>query len=212
MNSHTAKKINVLIFAKAPIAGFAKTRLIPELGAEGAASLAKRLLCYTLDNAITADIGTVTLCATPDIDHPVWQTLNLPKAVCWANQGEGDLGARLARIAQEYIAKGEAVIFIGTDCPTLDANKLRNAANSLSRLDAFIIPATDGGYTLLGLTKFHPSLFENISWSTSSVLTQTLSRIQQLQWTYEIDTPLHDIDEPEDLQWLPSQLTTLFDT
>jgi uncharacterized protein len=209
---NNTKKMNLLVFAKAPIAGFAKTRLIPKLGAEGAANLAKQLLSYTLTNAITADIGTVTICATPSIDHPVWHSVDLPKPTCWANQGEGDLGARLARIAQEYIAKGEAVIFIGTDCPALDATTLRYAANSLSTLDAFIIPATDGGYTLLGLNKFHLSLFEDIEWSTSRVLTQTLSRIKQLGWSFHIDAPLHDIDEPEDLQWLPSHWTTIENT
>jgi uncharacterized protein len=210
MNS--PKKMNVLVFAKAPIAGFAKTRLIPKLGAEGAANLAKQLLSYTLNNAITADIGAVTVCATPDADHPAWHSLNLPKAACWANQGEGDLGARLARIAQEYIAKDEAVIFIGTDCPALDATTLRHAANALAKLDAFIIPATDGGYTLLGLTKFHVSIFDNIQWSTSSVCSETLLRIKQLSWNFELGTPLHDIDEPEDLQWLPSHLINIFET
>jgi uncharacterized protein len=204
MNNSNPRKINILVFAKAPVPGFAKTRLIPELGPQGAAELANKLLSHTLKNAVAADIGRVTLCATPNASDAAWLNLSAPKSIHWVNQGDGDLGKRLARVAQEYLVKGEAVILIGTDCPEITADKLRYAVTSLATQDAFIIPATDGGYTLLGLNKFDASLFSDIHWSTDSVFAETIQRIKKLQWSFEVDLPLHDIDEPEDLQWIPS--------
>lgn len=197
------KPIRTVIFAKAPQLGLAKTRLIPALGAAGAAALARRMLGHTLQQALAAGTGPVELCATPEACDPVWRTLDLPEAVHQSHQGEGDLGQRMARAAQRVLTGGEAVLLIGTDCPDLGAHVLRQAAAALRQADAILLPTFDGGYALLGLNRFHPCLFDGLAWSTSTVAGETLARLQQLGWTVQVLPMLHDIDEAADLQWLP---------
>lgn len=202
MNDSAIKPVRVVIFAKAPKAGFAKTRLIPALGAEGAARLAKRMLFKTLNEALIADIGPVELCVTPDIDQPVWQTIALTDGIEIAAQGDGDLGARLSRAAERALSSAMPVLLIGTDCVEMSAALLREAANTLQRYDAIIHCTLDGGYALLGLKKFSPILFHDIPWSTDAVARSTLSRIGRLGWTVHVGRLLHDVDEPQDLKYL----------
>lgn len=197
------KPVHIVILAKAPQSGFAKTRLIPALGAQGAADLACRMLIHTLNKALAANIGAVELCVTPAPADPVWQTLALPDMVQWSDQGCGDLGERMARAAQRVTDGGESVVLIGTDCPELSTDHLRQAGNELQRTDASLFPTTDGGYALLGLNRFDSSLFTDMAWSTDTVAFQTLCRLKRLGWKVESHIKLHDIDEPADLKWLP---------
>lgn len=197
------KLVRTVVIAKAPMAGFAKTRLIPALGAQGAAGLARRMLLHTLDTALGAQLGSVELCAAPGPEDTAWHNLGLPSGIGWSAQGEGDLGARMARAAQRSIAGNEAVILIGTDCPAITQQLLQEAAHALTDHDACIVPTFDGGYALLGLKRFDRSLFDAMPWSTEVVAQQTLLRLQELNWQVKIHPLLHDIDEPADLQWLP---------
>ncbi|MEO8158098.1 MAG: TIGR04282 family arsenosugar biosynthesis glycosyltransferase [Betaproteobacteria bacterium] len=196
--------VRIVIFAKAPLPGVVKTRLIPTLGAEGAAQLARRMLEHTVAQAQAAAVGPVELCVTPSGDAAPWQSLSLSRNVAWSDQGEGDLGERMGRAVQRVTAMGESILLIGTDCPELGAVHLRHAAASLQRSDATMIPTADGGYVLIGLNQYHASLFENIAWSTNGVARETLRRFQQLNWTVQDNVRLHDIDEPADLEWLPA--------
>ena len=184
----------ILLFAKQPVAGRVKTRLIPALGAEGAATLARRMLCATLREAQASRL-CVELCGEPDARS--WGPVAL--GVELSAQGEGDLGERLARAAERVLAAGEKVLLIGADCPALDCARFRAAAAALETYDAVIHPAEDGGYVLLGLGRFHPSLFENISWSSPLVAEQTIAAVAALGWTLSIADRLRDIDEPADL-------------
>lgn len=203
----------IVVFAKAPQPGRVKTRLIPALGAEGAAALAARMLACTLVAAFeaagaadTADpaLGVVELCASPAPGDPAWQGVVVPAGLRWSAQGEGDLGARMAGAARRVLAGGERVLLIGTDCPALDAACLRAAAEALDEVEAVIVPSFDGGYVLLGLRRFDPSLFEGIAWSTSTVAAATRARLAALAWPYRELPALHDIDVPADLVHLPS--------
>ena len=193
----------IIIFAKAPLPGFAKTRLIPVLGSAGAAKLARRMLRRTLDSAVDAAIGPVELCVTPEITAPAWSGVEMIRGIEISAQGDGDLGARLARAAQRALEHDAAVLLIGTDCVEMSAPLLREAGIALKHKDAVIHPAADGGYALLGLTEFHPSLFDNIAWSTDSVAFETIGRIGQLGWSLEVGALLHDVDEPDDLKRVP---------
>ncbi len=193
-----------LIFAKAPIPGFAKSRLIPALGKEGAATLARKLLLNTVNIALASDLGCVELCVTPEISHEAWRSLPIPEAVRWSEQGEGDLGVRLYRAAKRIAAAGDAMLIIGTDCPALGATQLQQAAESLSQKNAVLTPTADGGYALIGLKKVHPSIFEGIAWSTDTVAQETLGRMHFLNWSVQTFPVLHDVDVPGDLQWLPT--------
>ncbi|MFM9879936.1 MAG: TIGR04282 family arsenosugar biosynthesis glycosyltransferase [Burkholderiaceae bacterium] len=193
----------IQVFAKAPQPGQAKTRLIPALGASGAAALARRMLGHTLAQALAAGIGPVELCASPDTAHRDWLGVPLPAGIGCSAQGDGDLGARLSRASQRALQTATAVLLIGTDCPALDASALREAALQLARHDAVLIPATDGGYCLLGFKQHHASLFEAMPWSTAVVAQETLARCAALRWRVWQGAPLPDIDEPADLAALP---------
>jgi rSAM/selenodomain-associated transferase 1 len=193
----------IVVFAKAPVAGRAKTRLIPALGAQGAAELAGRLLLHTLTEALAAGLGGVELCASPALEDPAWDGVALPPGLMTSAQGEGDLGERLARAAQRVLHSGSAVLLIGTDCPALDVARLRRAAHELAAHGASLWPAHDGGYALLGLSRFEASLFAGIEWSTATVAEATRARFAALGWPLHEGPLVHDIDEPADLVHLP---------
>jgi rSAM/selenodomain-associated transferase 1 len=201
------KPVRIVIFAKEPRAGFSKTRLVPALGEQGAAALAKQLLDRMLQAATASGVGVVEVCVTPWSSEVVWRQLGVPESVQLTDQGDGDLGARMARAAQRVIGEGDSVLLVGTDCPQLDAGQLQRAAHALQGADATLIPAFDGGYVLLGLNRFDASVFFGIAWSTSNVAAATQERLQTLQWRVQTLAPLHDIDEPADLQHLPAALS-----
>ena len=193
----------IVIFAKAPVAGFAKTRLIPALGAETAARLARRMLLHTLQEARAAAVGPVELCVTSHPSDPVWQGFPPLEGLCWTEQAVGDLGVRMAEAARRASAVGEQVLLIGTDCPQLDAMHLRQATELLHDSDAVLYPTFDGGYALLGLRRFDPRPFEQIPWSTAEVADRTIGRVRALGWSLAVGGMLHDIDDSTDLRWLP---------
>ena len=188
----------IVIFAKAPVPGRVKTRLIPLLGEVGAARLAQRMLADTVENALAAGLATPELCATPHPDDSAWLG-HLPAGVRLSDQGPGDLGQRLAAAAKRVIDCGERILLIGTDCPELDGKRLGEAAFRLESHDAMIHPARDGGYVLLGLARTDPSLFEDIAWSTNTVAATTIARVRALGWSLFVGDILSDIDEPADL-------------
>ncbi|HXF17181.1 MAG TPA: TIGR04282 family arsenosugar biosynthesis glycosyltransferase [Burkholderiales bacterium] len=197
------KTVRIVIFAKAPIAGAVKTRLIPALGAQGAARLAHRMLTHTVAEAVAAGAGPVELCVSPSPIASVWQSVALSTNVSWSDQSHGDLGTRMARAVRRVTEAGESIVLIGTDCPQLDRSLLRAAASSLQHYDATISPTTDGGYVLLGLRRYDPALFRDIVWSTPTVASETLSRLTQLGWTVQHNPIVRDIDQPDDLAYLP---------
>jgi hypothetical protein len=193
----------IVIFAKAPVPGQVKTRLIPMLGEEGAASLAHRMLLETYRQAASVPIARTELCLSPDPLDPVWEAYLPPLGAAGAtSQGDGDLGHRLARAAERVIRDGEHVILVGTDCPQLTARRLKQACQGLTTHDAVIHPAADGGYALLGLSRFDASLFSGIKWSGPTVAKATLERLDRLAWSVHVGATLLDIDDPEDLELL----------
>ncbi|HYW16798.1 MAG TPA: TIGR04282 family arsenosugar biosynthesis glycosyltransferase [Allosphingosinicella sp.] len=183
----------IVIFAKAPVAGRVKTRLIPALGAEGAAALAREMLDSTLDEALATGLA-VELCGEPDAAQ--WQPARPGLAL--TAQGEGALGDRLALAAARVLGE-ERILLIGADCPELGRRRLQASAEALGDHDAVIHPAHDGGYALLGLRRFDRSIFEGIDWSTPVVAVQTVARIEALGWSLHVSDTLRDVDEPGDL-------------
>lgn len=197
----------IVIFAKAPVPGRTKTRLIPALGAAGAARLAERMLRHTITEAIAAMIGEVELCVAPAPDARAWQSgRDAAWPVDWQRQGPGNLGTRLARAARRTINAGCPALLIGADSPALDRIRLREAAAQLQAHDAVLVPSLDGGYALLGLNAFDPSLFHGIAWSTEHVASATLEHIDALSWTVAVLPPLRDIDTAADLEFVPESI------
>lgn len=195
----------LVIFAKAPQAGSVKTRLIPALGADGAAALACQMLRHTLWQTLAAQLGPVELCMSPPPKNPAWHGVDVPAAVLRTAQGGGDLGQRMARAVERVTTQQrQPVLLIGTDCPTLTAARLTEAAHQLESHDAVLVPATDGGYVLIGLKAPCPQVFTQMPWSTSTVAFETLRRMAALGLRVWQAPPLHDIDEPADLVRLPA--------
>ena len=193
----------IILFAKFPAQGMAKTRLQPALGIEGAAQMAHKLLLHSIEQAVATGF-TVELCVSPAPTHPCWQALNLPDSLQWSAQADGDLGLRMLTASQQALARFEHVILIGTDCPSLTTIRIRQAAQQLETQDSVMIPAFDGGYVLFGFKQVAARLFSNIEWSTASVAKVTQQRLAELSWSVALLEPLPDIDEPEDLRYLPN--------
>jgi rSAM/selenodomain-associated transferase 1 len=199
-----ALDVRLLVFGRAPVAGQVKTRLIPALGAEGAARLHRRLMEDVVDRLCASGLAAVELWVTPDASHPCFARL----AARWpldvqVQQGE-DLGMRLAHAARSALARAEAVVLIGTDCPELSPDYLAAAMERLEHRDAVLGPALDGGYVLLGLRHMADALFEGMPWGSDRVAELTGRRLDALGWSWSRLPPLRDIDRPEDLAYLPA--------
>jgi rSAM/selenodomain-associated transferase 1 len=208
----------IAILAKAPLPGLAKTRLAPVLGADGAANLQARFIAHTVRTAQSAAVGPVTLWTASDQHHAVFQAAGVALAaksdisdfahlksaeVGQARlrmQPQGDLGARM--MAAVAAASGPAIV-IGTDCPALTPEHLRAAAQALvDGIDVVVIPVDDGGYGLIGMRRAEPALFENMAWSTSSVMAETRRRLSRLGLSWREPARLWDVDVPADLDRL----------
>ena len=170
----------VIVFAREPVAGRAKTRLIPLLGKRGAAHLQARMLAKTLRTARSAGFEPVLLFSD--------------------SQGAGDLGERMHRAFSRFLREHESTILIGSDCPALKASDLRAAARALKgAASAVLSPCKDGGYALIGLRRNSRQIFSGIDWGTPEVLAQTRARLRRLGWRWRELRTLWDVDRPEDV-------------
>lgn len=208
----------LLVFTRRPTPGRAKTRLIPMLGAEGAAALQTRLNEHTLSMAARAAAAgridwEVWLAEESDASAPVGVPLSCEGTTFagagasveaapprWRTQvGEG-LGERLTRAVDTAFAEGaRKVVVIGADCPDLDERRIAAAFEQLRRVDGVVGPALDGGYYLIGLRRPAPALFHDIPWGTSDVLDATLRAARRERLAMAQLPPLGDVDHPEDL-------------
>jgi rSAM/selenodomain-associated transferase 1 len=188
----------IIVFAKAPVPGAVKTRLIPALGEGGAARFAERLVRQAIDTAQAAFPGAVELCCAPDATHPFFRGI---EGVTLAEQGAGDLGARMHRALERSLRGVEAAVLIGADCPVLTPDDLLAAAARLAEgADAVLGPADDGGYVLIGARRVVPELFDGIAWGGARVLDEQRDRLRSLGWRWSELPRLWDVDRPEDLE------------
>lgn len=193
----------IIVFAKAPVPGLAKTRLAPALGEAGAAVLAERMLRQALAQAVAAYVGPVELCAAPDASHPALQAAAAEHGVRLTEQGTGDLGLRMHRAFARSLMHHGRVLLIGTDAPSLDAGVLRQAASALQDHDAVFVPALDGGYALVGQRRADPRWFSDMRWSHDRVMEDTRERLRAAGVRWAELPAVADIDEPADLVHLP---------
>ena len=192
----------LIVFARYPEPGRAKTRLIPALGAEGAARLQHRM---TLDTLAQVDRLPHRRPIEVEIRYaggtePALRGLYGPNRH-YRPQTDDDLGRRLTAATAEAFAEGcERVAVIGTDCPGLTAEILALAFDALAAADVVLGPATDGGYYLIGLRRMIPKLFQDIPWSTDRTLAATLEAARRVGARVRLLVPLDDVDRPEDLR------------
>lgn len=193
------RRVQVAVLAKAPIAGTAKTRLIPALGAQGAARLQRSLTRGALRCAVEAHLGPVTLWCAPDAEHRFFRALRRTTGLRCLVQPSGDLGARMHTAFRLHCDAGP-LLLIGTDCPALRPSHLRKAARALlDGDDAVFYPAEDGGYVLVGLRRPQPALFRDMPWSTAEVMTESRLRAREAGLRVREFETLWDVDLPADL-------------
>lgn len=190
----------ILVMARAPEAGRAKTRLIPALGEAGAAMLHGYLVERLLGELSQAGIAPVTLCCTPDTEHPFFLQCRDRYGVRLQPQQGRDLGERLHAALRYSLQRHPYAVVVGCDIPQLGRGDLIAAFEALIQgSDAAISPAEDGGYALLGLRRAEEGLFRDIEWGSERVLAQTRQRLSSLGWSWCELKQQWDVDRPEDL-------------
>ncbi len=200
-------RARLLIFSKAPEPGAVKTRLIPVLGAEGAARLYAGLLDSCIEKSAAARLCPVTLCCSPSASHAHFRQLEQRFGVDLVEQAGGDLGARMSQALYFALEESSPVLLAGADCPALSAADLETGLEQLEAgSDVVLGPATDGGYYLIGMQTHHAGLFDAIPWGTAAVLEQTRQRIRDAGLSCHELPPHTDLDTPADYRaWLAAQ-------
>jgi rSAM/selenodomain-associated transferase 2/rSAM/selenodomain-associated transferase 1 len=213
-------KQQLIIFTRYPEPGITKTRLIPLLGAEGAAELQRTMTEYTVRQARKSGAHLEIRFTGGSLTHMKdW----LGEDLEYAEQGDGDLGDRMQRaFAAAFSSDMEQVVIIGCDCPANDAQNLQEAFEALNLADVVIGPAYDGGYYLIGLCRagastppprsrisatFPTQLFHNIDWGGEQVFEQTMEAAKELAVAQL--PKLNDVDLPEDI---PSKISVIIPT
>jgi rSAM/selenodomain-associated transferase 2/rSAM/selenodomain-associated transferase 1 len=200
METQVGKNI-LIVFTRYPRPGATKTRLVPVLGAAGAAELQRRMTDRTLstvkefrrDHSVTAEVHYE---GASQEQMKQWLGAELQ----FSPQASGDLGRRMEQAFHESLRGGTcSVVLIGTDCPALTSRHLQEAFDHLEYADVVLGPARDGGYYLVGLHRHTPELFRGIPWGTNTVLEQTLEIGEKLGLRVALLDPLDDVDRPEDL-------------
>lgn len=204
----------LIVFAKHPIPNQVKTRLIPAVSPEQAASLYSAFLidwCETLSELSNVD---VVIAYTPAESQSELQTL-LGEDVAYIPQVGIDLGERLTSASEwGFENRYNKIILVGSDSPTLPISYVFQAVVALDTRDVVIGPSVDGGYYLIGFsTKNHTttvsSVFEDIAWSTANVFQQTVERIHAIDATLKLLPPWYDVDTPDDLAFLRAHLSAM---
>ena len=192
----------LIIFTRYPEPGITKTRMIPALGAVGAAKLQRQMTEYVLAQAqllqSSYDVSIEVRFAGGD--KQLMQAWLGNDIECIA-QGEGDLGQKMANsLISAFQNPTKSVVIIGSDCPELTPALMVKAFQQLQLgSDLVLGAAIDGGYYLIGLSRFIPELFTEISWGSAQVFSQTVETAQSLNLTTAYLPPLADVDRPEDL-------------
>jgi rSAM/selenodomain-associated transferase 1 len=199
---NNSSKAHFMLFVRLPVSGEAKTRLIPALGADGAANLHRRMAEVAADlvrQQVQRDSAVGTLwgtggsaCAFRD-----WLGDDLE----YREQPNGDLGDRLQHGFEDAFQRGAACAFaLGGDVPTLSDTILQQALAALQERDVVLGPAADGGYYLIGMKHFYPELLTGIEWGGEQVYAQTCNAINHAGLQMQALPVLHDVDRPEDLK------------
>lgn len=197
----------ILLFTRLPQPGTSKTRLIPALGAEGAAEL-QRTMTLMMCKIIREASKQGHLCTEVHYTGGNREEMEkwLGDDLTFKLQHEGNIGTRMFAAIRQHLGCYRSIVLVGSDCPAIDTDLLQSSLKALQHNDIVIGPAFDGGYYLLGVQgglkendlKY---LFSGIDWGTAEVLRQTKERLHTLKLRYHLLKELHDIDTPEDLRY-----------
>lgn len=190
----------ILVFARAPVPGACKTRLIPRVGRRGAAIIQRKLLEKTLETTVASGLAPVELWCEPDCSHPYLQQCRHEYGVTLRRQASGDLGRKMSEALRRTLRLARMVVLVGTDCPALTNNDIASALQALeSGSQAVFQPSEDGGYVLVGSRQTEPRMFRGIGWGSSRVMPATRRRLARLGTSWLELPTLWDVDEPADL-------------
>jgi hypothetical protein len=197
----------VVIFAKAPVAGKVKTRLAATIGADLAAAAHQAFVADTVATVVESGL-TGLIAYAGDSAHSGFDCARAA-GFAFEEQPAGDLGHRMSSLLKSRLNSSERVVFVGTDSPTLPAEFITRAAQLLDEVDVVVGPSFDGGYYLIALKHAHSSLFEGISWSTDEVFSQTLDRCLESGLTHTVLPFWYDVDHADDLRFMIRHLRHL---
>lgn len=196
------------LFAKWPTPGHVKTRLAAETTMEWAAAVAAAFLGDVADRLSILPVRRILVFAPAEARQQFAGLLGDRFALC--PQGSGTLGQRLAGFIRGQLEAGAgAVVVLGTDSPTLPLAHVEQAFAELEQADVVVGPATDGGYYLLGCAREVPPIFEDVAWSSSRVLSQTIAHLKDPRWRLAVLPPWYDVDTREDWDMLCGHLAAL---
>ena len=187
------------IFAKAPIQGFVKTRLIAELGDKKATDVYIELLDRTINLALTSEYKTQIWCA-PNQQHDFFQFNKQKYGVILKDQLGRGLGERMQYALRQGLKEVDEVMLIGADCPVFTTEYLVKAFEALRLSDVVLGPAEDGGFVLVGCRRTHEKMFDGVNWGHSTVLEQTVDAITKAGLTSQLLPMLWDVDTLADLK------------
>ncbi|MBS0241466.1 MAG: TIGR04282 family arsenosugar biosynthesis glycosyltransferase [Proteobacteria bacterium] len=200
--------VAIAIICKTPRAGYSKTRLSPPLKPD---ECAEASACFVRDLSATiagvAAEGAGYAVYTPRGTEAELARL-LPRSFGLIPQGEGDLGARLLQGVHDLVAAGHSgAILVNSDSPTLPRHILVEAVAAVASGDNVVLsPALDGGYTLIGLSRPHARLFDDIPWSTEMVYRLTLDRAREIGLPVVELAPWYDVDDQASFGMLEQEL------
>jgi len=195
--------MKIAIFTRAPVPGAAKTRLIPALGAQGAARLHAALTEHAIEQAVQSNVGAVELWCAADETHPFFAHCMMTHGVALRAQSGGDLGDRMLAA---FVAADGPLLLMGSDCPSIAPSDLAACADALlGGADAVFLPAEDGGYGLVGAARPIPELFTGIEWGGERVMEQTRAALTRLGITWREPRVVWDVDRPDDYRRLLSE-------
>lgn len=201
----------LLVFVKKPEAGRVKTRLRPQFSDQECALLYRAMVTDLVANIKSGDAYQIIFFITPpegEQHFRIW----LGERFSYQPQGEGDLGERMHHALNWAFCTGyRKAVLIGTDIPGIDQTIIKMALTELDHADIVLGPCEDGGYYLIGMKRGYPRLFQGIRWSSSSVFTQTVEKISQLELKVSILEEKSDIDSYSDAVQLLRRLESSTD-
>jgi uncharacterized protein len=202
----------VYVLVKEPRAGFVKTRLCPPLSERDACNLAMAFAEDTLSRLAAlrdeahVDVRVALDSGAAGSDSRI-RVLARSLALAVEEQGDGDLGTRMARLVERGVAEGSPAILVGTDSPDLPLETLAAATRALTRVDVVLAPAEDGGYVLVGARRPVRALFEiEVPWSGPHVFEATCRALRRAQCSFETLPAWDDVDDAASLARLARRL------
>jgi rSAM/selenodomain-associated transferase 1 len=199
----------LMLFARQPLPGLAKTRLSPPASPQQAAEIAAAMIRITANLAASYWPGEVYLYGTPDADHPLFHELASALHLHLVDQAPGDLGAKMHSAIAEGVGRRGGAAVMGCDVPHCPGRALEQAFEWLARGRNVLGPSSDGGFYFIGLTRELPGLFDAVPWGTNMAAACTIGAAAASGVEFENLPRLQDIDTWSDLAAVASEFPSL---